>query len=319
MKKGEFMSKTTRLFALMLYVNAKKQFTAKDVSLEFGISIRTAHRYLMELEAMGVPLYTESGRNGGYRVLSNRILPPIIFDEDEALAIFFSFQSLRFFKSLPFEVNIESASRKLFSQLPDDVKKQVEALESKLLFWNYKHETVTPFLKNAIQKAVQNKTIIIKYKSKSKVTKRTITPIGVYADHGKWYMPAYDCEIEETRIFRIDRILEIKDSDQNSPLPDITLHDILHLYVVKEPVHLYVSLSNEGILSCKDNPFLETSVCCNDNGIGGYIDQIIDRSDLEYVTNFFMGLGLEAEVIKPLEIRKKISETAKSIVEKYKL
>lgn len=85
------MSKLQKLFDIIAYVNTKKYFTARDIADNFNVSIRTAHRYLSELDTMGVPLYTETGRNGGYRVLSGRTLPPIIFTEDEALAIFLLF------------------------------------------------------------------------------------------------------------------------------------------------------------------------------------------------------------------------------------
>lgn len=151
------MSKSQKLFDLIAYVNMKRSFTANDVAKEFGISVRTAHRYLLELDTMGIPLYTEPGRNGGYRVLSNRMLPPLIFSEDEALAIFFAFQSLQYYKSLPFEVNIASVSRKLFLGLPADAKPQIENLKSTLAFWRRKREIETPQLKRLIQKAVQKK------------------------------------------------------------------------------------------------------------------------------------------------------------------
>ena len=72
---GDNLSKTKLLFDLILYVNTKRIFTAQDVAQELDISTRTAHRYLMDLSEMGVPLYTEPGRNGGYRILNNRLLP----------------------------------------------------------------------------------------------------------------------------------------------------------------------------------------------------------------------------------------------------
>ena len=74
-----------------MYINNKKEFTAREISEEFSISIRTAHRYLLEISELGIPLYTEVGKYGGYRVLENRILPPIIFNEEEAISIFFPF------------------------------------------------------------------------------------------------------------------------------------------------------------------------------------------------------------------------------------
>ncbi len=312
------MSKTTKLFDLLLYVNTKRSFTANDVAQEFGISVRTAHRYLLELGEMGVPLYTEPGRNGGYRILSSRVLPPIIFNEDEALAIFFSFQSLKYFKSLPFEVDIESASRKLLARLPEDVKKHVDNLETTLLFWNHKRDIETPLLKNAIKKAADKSIIEIKYQSKQQLTTRTVAPIGVYTNNGIWYMPAYDYQNKGVRLFRVDRILEITDSKKEYPFPDTTLEDILYSYKITEPVHLYVKLSDKGMISCKDNPYFETSVCVNTDGKGGFIEQTIDQRDLDYVSRFFMGLGVDAEVIEPLEIRKSIYSMARDIQEQYK-
>ncbi|MEA4961633.1 hypothetical protein SDC9_103990 [bioreactor metagenome] len=312
------MSKTTKLFDLLLYVNTKRSFTANDVAQEFGISVRTAHRYLLELGEMGVPLYTEPGRNGGYRILSSRVLPPIIFNEDEALAIFFSFQSLKYFKSLPFEVDIESASRKLLARLPEDVKKHVDNLETTLLFWNHKRDIETPLLKNAIKKAADKSIIEIKYQSKQQLTTRTVAPIGVYTNNGIWYMPAYDYQNKGVRLFRVDRILEITDSKKEYPFPDTTLEDILYSYKITEPVHLYVKLSDKGMISCKDNPYFETSVCVNTDGKGGFIEQTIDQRDLDYVSRFFMGLGVDAEVIEPLEIRKTIYSMARDIQEQYK-
>ncbi len=312
------MSKTTKLFDLLLYVNTKRSFTANDVAQEFCISVRTAHRYLLELEEMGVPLYTEPGRNGGYRILSSRVIPPVIFNEDEALAIFFSFQSLKYFKSLPFKVDIESASRKLLARLPEDVKKHVSNLETTLLFWNHKRDIETPLLKDAIQKAADKSIIEIKYQSKQQLTARTVAPIGVYTNNGIWYMPAYDYHNKEVRLFRIDRILEITDSKKEYSFSDTTLEDILYSYKITEPVHLYVKLSDKGMISCKDNPYFEMSVCVNADGKGGFIEQTIDQRDFDYVSRFFMSLGADAEVIEPLEMRKSIYSMARNIQKQYK-
>ncbi|WP_372633929.1 helix-turn-helix transcriptional regulator [Cohnella sp.] len=73
------MSKARLLFDLIMYVNTKRSFTAQDVAYEFNISLRTAHRYLLELSDLGIPIYTEQGRKGGYRTLKNRTLPPHYF------------------------------------------------------------------------------------------------------------------------------------------------------------------------------------------------------------------------------------------------
>lgn len=82
------MSKSKRLLDLMMTVNRKRKFTVRELADEFGVSTRTILRDLQELGELGVPLYSEVGPHGGYQVLNERILPPIAFTEEEAVAIF---------------------------------------------------------------------------------------------------------------------------------------------------------------------------------------------------------------------------------------
>ena len=56
-------------------------------------------RDLQALEEVGFPLYSEVGAAGGYHVLKERVLPPIAFSENEAMAIFFAYQSLQYYKT----------------------------------------------------------------------------------------------------------------------------------------------------------------------------------------------------------------------------
>lgn len=76
------MSKAKRLLDILMFVTTKRKFTAQELADEFNISVRTIHRYLLDLSDMGLPIYAEQGRNGGYTVLKDRILPPILFTEE---------------------------------------------------------------------------------------------------------------------------------------------------------------------------------------------------------------------------------------------
>jgi len=309
------MTKTKFLFELIMYVNTKGSFTAQDIAYEFNISVRTAHRYLMELSDLGVPLYTEQGRNGGYRILKNRVLPPIIFDENEAFAIFFAFQSLKYYKSLPFDVNIDSASRKLYVSLPDDTKSKVERLESVLSFWNQKRRVSSPFLTDIIEASIENHILIIEYLSKSENKVKKVKPIGVYAYNGLWYMPAFDMENDAVHLFRVDRILSLENSKKIHNIT-INLADWLNYHTVKIPVRLYVKLTREGLRQCRSEPWLEPHIVISspDNG---YIDTEIDKSEIEFVSSYFFQLGVDAKIIEPQEIIDNIKQRAHNIINNY--
>ena len=297
------MSKTKLLFDLIMYVNTKRNFTAEDVAHECHVSVRTAHRYLMELSEMGVPLYTEPGRNGGYRMLNNRVLPPIIFNENEAFAIFFAFQSLKYYKSLPFEIDMKSVSRKLYAGLPSDTKNKIDNLDTILSFWNIKRSTPSPFIKEIIDAALESHVLSIEYKSKYKNTYREITPIGVYAYDGFWYMPALNLYQNEIKVFRLDRIVSLMNI-QEKHTPNINLDDWLKNLSTQEPndpIHLYAELTREGIRQCNNQPWLESHIKIADQD-HGYIDMEIDKSEIEFVSKFIIQLGTNAKVFESQEI-----------------
>lgn len=312
------MSKTKNLFDLILYVNAKRYFTAEDVANEFHISIRTAHRYLMDLSEMGVPLYAEPGRNGGYRILNNRVLPPICFSENEAFAIFFAFQALKYYQSLPFEIDTNSVSRKLYAYLPQDIRNKIDRLDSVLSFWNKKRGVSSPFLKEIIEAALDHTILEILYQSKSHNTNREIAPIGVYAYDGFWYMPAIDLNINEIRVFRLDRILALKNVNKKFK-PGISLDCWLENLTVgepKEPIRLYVKLNREGIRKCISQPWLEPHVKITDDE-QGYIDMMIDRDEIAFVSTFFLALGMDAKVIQPQEVKDLICRQLQDTLKHY--
>lgn len=113
---------------------------------------------------------------------------------------------------MPFEIDIKSVSRKLYASLPSDTRNKIDKLDSILSFWNKIRSIPSPFLKEIIEAALENHILDIEYQSKHKNTSREISPIGVYAYDGFWYMPTFDLARDEIRLFRLDRILALKNT-----------------------------------------------------------------------------------------------------------
>jgi len=318
MKKGEKMSKAKRLLDILLFVSAKKKFTAQEVADEFNISIRTVHRYILDLSDMGLPIYAEQGRNGGYTVLTSRLLPPILFTEDEVVSIFFAFQSLKYYRDLPFDAEISSASHKLYSSLQHDAKQKVDKLQSYIAFWNPKRAIETPLLNDALEAAIENKNLHIQYESKSGTTTKHIHPLGVYAHDGLWYMPAFDFTKQKILLFRVDRILSIVESEENKE-EFLNLEEWFgNTYEIKQPIRLHVLLSREGVRQCKSEPSLEDLVIINEDGTG-FIDSIIDKGELNFISSLFYRLGVHAQIVEPKELINILRQQAKEILSMYQV
>ncbi|QIZ40771.1 YafY family transcriptional regulator [Bacillus sp. RZ2MS9] len=316
-KKVIHLSKAKRLLDILIFASAKKAFTAQEIADEFNISVRTVHRYILDLSDMGLPIYAEQGRNGGYKVLTNRVIPPILFTEEEAVSIFFAFQSLSYYRDLPFNTEINSVTHKLYSSLQHDAKAKVDKIRSYIAFWNPKRTIETPLLNEVLTAAIENKNLHFQYESKSRIKTKHVHPIGVYAHDGLWYLPAYDFNVEKTLLYRVDRILSILLTEENEDtFMNLEEWFASNSHVVHNPTQLHVLLSPEGVRQCKSVPYLEEFVVTNENGTG-YIHSTIDKGEINFITPLFYRLGKDAKVLEPIELIDGLRMRAKEVLHMY--
>ncbi|MES9782333.1 helix-turn-helix transcriptional regulator [Bacillus thuringiensis] len=316
-KKVIHLSKAKRLLDILIFASTKKAFTAQEIADEFNISVRTVHRYILDLSDMGLPIYAEQGRNGGYKVLTTRVIPPILFTEEEAVSIFFAFQSLSYYRDLPFNTEINSVTHKLYSSLQHDAKAKVDKIRSYIAFWNPKRAIDTPLLNEVLTAAIENKDLHFQYESKSGIKTKHVHPIGVYSHDGLWYLPSYDYGRKKVLLYRIDRILSILSTEENED----TFMNLEEWFasdsnLVHSPTQLHVLLTTEGVRQCKSVPYLEEFVIVNEDGTG-YIHSTIDKGEINFITPLFYRLGKDAKVLEPKELIDGLRIRAKEVLHMY--
>ncbi|HDR7735006.1 TPA: YafY family transcriptional regulator [Bacillus thuringiensis] len=316
-KRVIHLSKAKRLLDILIFASTKKAFTAQEIADEFNISVRTVHRYILDLSDMGLPIYAEQGRNGGYKVLTNKVIPPILFTEEEAVSIFFAFQSLSYYRDLPFNTEINSVTHKLYSSLQHDAKAKVDKIRSYIAFWNPKRAIDTPLLNEVLTAAIENKDLHFQYESKSGIKTKHVHPIGVYSHDGLWYLPSYDYGRKKVLLYRIDRILSILSTEENED----TFMNLEEWFasdsnLVHSPTQLHVLLTTEGVRQCKSVPYLEEFVIVNEDGTG-YINSTIDKGEINFITPLFYRLGKDAKVLEPKELIDGLRIRAKEVLSMY--
>ncbi|TXD64480.1 HTH domain-containing protein, partial [Mitsuaria sp. TWR114] len=77
----------SRILALLELLQSRGQLDGAAIAAELQVERRTVRRYIVALEALGIPVDRERGRFGGYRLATGFRLPPLMFSEDEALAL----------------------------------------------------------------------------------------------------------------------------------------------------------------------------------------------------------------------------------------
>ena len=149
------MRKSTRLNDMMIFLNDKSFFNLKDIMQEYGISKSTAIRDIQSLEEIGMPIFSETGRNGRYGILKNRLLSPIIFTVDEMYALYFAMLTLNTYESTPFHLSIGKLKKKFETCLSDELISNIHKMERTLSLEGTKHYNSSPLLKDILEMAVK--------------------------------------------------------------------------------------------------------------------------------------------------------------------
>ncbi|WP_312116995.1 helix-turn-helix transcriptional regulator [Brevibacillus reuszeri] len=315
------MHKAQRLIQLIMKVNERKTFTIQEMADECGVSRRTMIRDLMELSELGVPLYSEAGAGGGYRVLREKVLPPISFTEHETIALFFACQSLRNYKSLPFKNEVDTALQKFFHYLSSELKQKIECMQQRLVFWVPPHEIEVPYLKELLEAALDQRIIKIVYEASTR-RERMIQPLGIYTMNGLWYCQAYCFLAENHRLFRVDRVKDFSlEADQSIRLNTADTEDHILSWIMRmdesDTLDLEVDLTAEGVRRCQTDLWLARGIKLHEDGSG----TICTKMSTSYVTwavHFFLGLGMEANVRHPQVLREQIQNKLRELTKQYK-
>lgn len=298
------MHKSQRLLRLFMLINARKSFTIGELAAELDVSVRTISRDLVDLSELGVPLYSIQGRGGGFKLLNEKVLPPIAFTENEAIAIFFACQSLMYYGAIPFGDSAKSALSKFYHYLPADAKEQIDRLKDKVVIWSPDRSMSSACLQVLLQAIMIKCAITVEYDSGNGAETRDIQPVGLYSDNGYWYCPAYCFTRGAYRLFRADRVLSAKLNNSITCREEVDRKSIFDWQTedMEDPdmTTLCVSLTAAGVKKLQPNGRFNRFIDHLENG-GGMVRISIPRRKLSFYTEMIWGLGHDAKILEPEE------------------
>jgi predicted DNA-binding transcriptional regulator YafY len=204
---------TTRLLALLELLQARGRMTASEIAGRLEVGERSVRRYVERLREIGIPVEGERGRYGAYVLRPGFRLPPLMFTDEEALGLTLGLLAARRLGLSGVTPAVEGALAKVERVMPVALRERVRDLE----------ETVTPAVAPPatpptgevvlkVASAVRGrKRIHLRYRSgHSEETEREVDPYGVVHREGFWYTFGYDHLRGGTRLFRLDRILDVE-------------------------------------------------------------------------------------------------------------
>jgi predicted DNA-binding transcriptional regulator YafY len=202
-------SPTSRLLELLELLQARPLTTGREIADRLEVDARTVRRYIGVLQGLGIPIEGQRGVGGGYRIRPGYRLPPLMLDNEEAVAVVLGLLATRESSGDGTPDPVAGALTKINRVLPMALRRQVEALEETLDFTSSTGSAPAdaPLVLLLADATRRHRRVHTAYRSFSgEESERQLSPYGLVVHSGCWYVVAHDHKRDDLRSFRVDRM-----------------------------------------------------------------------------------------------------------------
>jgi predicted DNA-binding transcriptional regulator YafY len=218
---------SSRLLELLALLQARRDWPGSELADRLEVSGRTIRRDVARLRDLGYPVESLSGPAGGYRLRAGTAMPPLLLDDDEAIAIAVGLRTAARASVTGIEETAVRALVKLEQVLPTHLRRRVQALSSATVSPAVGGPTVDPQHLTVIAAACRdNECLRFAYRSREGAdSRREVEPHSLVNLGRRWYLVAWDRRREDWRTFRVDRLARpapsgVRFTPRRLPAPD---------------------------------------------------------------------------------------------------
>lgn len=318
--------RASRLLTILMILQTRGRTSAESLAEELEVSVRTVYRDIDQLSAAGVPVYAETGRNGGFALLDGWKTRLNGLTAPEARALFFS--------GLPGPAGelglgdeAAQAELKLLAALPADWQAEARRMSSRFHLdprgWfqpGYKPE----FLKLVAEAVWSETRIAIRYESWKDVQDRVIEPLGLVLKGGVWYVVAQ--RDGNARTYRLSQIQALgptgetftrpKDFDLPSHWLEATKQFERDIYVDKARVRAS-DLGRRRLKDLSETVKLAVEAAIITPDADGWAELEVPIEEIGWAAREMIRMGAEVEVLAPPELRERVMAAALKLATLY--
>ncbi|MDR7193294.1 helix-turn-helix transcriptional regulator [Luteimonas terrae] len=210
------MTTTERLLKVLSLLQTRRDWPGSQLASRLDVSERTVRRDIDRLRAMGYRIHATMGPEGGYRLDAGHALPPLLFDDDQAVAVAIALRA-----STSLGAGIEEAALRALTTIrqvmPPPLRHRLDALEITAIGRAGEAAPVTASLNVLVTLAQvirDRQTLRFDYAPRAGDSiddgaphpPRRVEPHHLVTSHGRWYLVAWDLDREDWRLFRVDRV-----------------------------------------------------------------------------------------------------------------
>jgi predicted DNA-binding transcriptional regulator YafY len=309
-----------RLVATLMFLQRRTRVTAAEVAFELEVSERTARRDLEALAVAGVPVYSQPGRGGGWRLVGGARTDLSGLKEAEARALF-----LVAAPAVAATPALKSALSKLVQALPAPFRDQAEAAATSVIVdpdrWGQNRRWARPEHLEALQSAViGGDAVRLGYAGRNGAPgTRVVHPLGLVTKNMVWYLIAgTDAGL---RTFRVDRVTGVETTGE--PVvrpPDFDLHReweriVSRVDVLRSParVEAVVEAGTVAVLRWVFGAQLTVGETTGD----GRVTVTLAGQDIEIIAAQLAGFGHQVEVTGPPSARRYLARVGEELRHLY--
>ncbi|MFG1803896.1 helix-turn-helix transcriptional regulator [Micromonospora carbonacea] len=204
------MPKTSaRLLALLSLLQTRRDWSGAALADRLDVSLRTVRRDVDRLRELGYPIAAVKGPEGGYRLSAGTELPPLLFDDDQAVALTVALQIAATTPGSGLAEAAERALNTIRQVMPSRLRHRITALDVTAVErpTTRPAEPVDGGALLSISAAVRAREILrFDYGSDGTKPPRRAEPHHVITWDGRWYLVAWDLDRDDWRTFRVDRM-----------------------------------------------------------------------------------------------------------------
>jgi predicted DNA-binding transcriptional regulator YafY len=200
-------SRTLRLLSLL---QSRRHWAGTELADRLGVSVRTLRRDVDRLRELGYPVEAQRGVDGGYALAPGAALPPLVLDDDEAVALAVGLQAAA---QAPVAGMADSSVRalaKVVQVMPARLRRRVDALRTttESAVWAGGGPVVDPAVLTSVALACRDgERIAFGYRTGGgEPADRSVEPHRLVALGRRWYLVGFDLDRADWRSFRLDRL-----------------------------------------------------------------------------------------------------------------
>jgi predicted DNA-binding transcriptional regulator YafY len=301
------MGPSARLLRLLSLLQTPRDWTGAELAQRLEVSSRTIRNDVESLRALGYPVHATRGSVGGYRLEAGASMPPLLLEDDEAVAVAIGLRTATAGGVTGIEETSLRALAKLEQVLPPRLRHQVATLQGVTVHVRRRPVTTTDptVLTEIARLAREHFTLRFDYSDRRQTaTQRRVEPYRIVNSGQRWYLVAWDLDRDDWRTFRVDRIREgMSRGPRFTPreLTDAEVEALVSRGVPVEARHHQARVlvhAPAGALAERFGPWLGTITAVDDTSC------ILETGadDLEMLAGYLGLLGADFSVSEPPEL-----------------